>query len=76
MTLRRSESLRILLKGEFEDWVIHVGVYLGFTSEVSRDKPEFIGGLSIFATRILVQRTVLHTCALEPLLWISGQAYS
>ena len=68
------ESLRVLLKGEFEDWVIHVGVYRGFTSEVSRDKPEFIGGLSIYATRILVQRSVLQACGLEPLLRISGQA--
>jgi hypothetical protein len=68
------ESLRLLLKGEFEDWVIHVGVYRGFTSEASRDKPEFIGGLSIYATRIHLQRTVLHACGLEPLLRISGRA--
>ena len=54
------KALRALLHGEFEEWAIHVSVYRGFTSHIASDKPEYIGGLAIYATRIVVQREVLH----------------
>jgi hypothetical protein len=37
-------------------------------------RPDFMGGLSIYATRIVVQRKVLHACALEPVLRISARS--
>ena len=54
------KSLRALLHGEFKDWAIHVSVYRGFTSVIANDRPEFIGGISIYATRTVVQREALH----------------
>jgi hypothetical protein len=49
------KALRALLQGEFEDWRINVTVFRDFNG----DKPECIGGLTIYATRTLVQREAL-----------------
>jgi hypothetical protein len=50
------KALRALLQGEFEDWAIHVSVYHRLTS----DRPEYMGGVAIYATRTVVQRAILH----------------
>jgi hypothetical protein len=49
------KALRALLKGEFEDWRITVGIYRNFNS----NEPEHIGGLCIYAERIIVQKEAL-----------------
>ena len=56
-------ALRALLRGEFEDWAIHVSVYRGFTSDIANDRPEFIGGVAIYSKRTVVQRQLLHLVA-------------
>ena len=61
------KSRRALLHGEFRDWAIHMSVYRGFTNDIANDRPEFIVGVAIYATRVVVQRTVLHACGLERL---------
>jgi hypothetical protein len=50
------KALRTLLQGEFEDWRITVGINRDFNS----NEPEYIGGLCIYATRIIVQKEALQ----------------
>ena len=50
------KALRALLQGEFEDWRITVNIYRDFKNK----EPEHVGGLCIYAMRILVQRDALQ----------------
>jgi hypothetical protein len=48
------ESLRNLLRGEFDDWRINVQIFRGLSG------PAHVGGINIYNSRILVQREVLQ----------------
>src|SRR5262245_22609506 len=49
-------AFRALLQGEFQDWRITVNIYRDWSS----DGAEHIGGLCIYATRIIVQKEALQ----------------